>query len=68
MHFLLIDPQHIVITLTIILVFFGVLLVLGIRKSYKLKKEDEELHKISEKLSKEDKKTYEDFTDGHMYQ
>ncbi|WP_239970636.1 hypothetical protein [Confluentibacter citreus] len=44
------------------------LLILGVRKSYKLKKENERLDKISEKLAKEEEEKYNDFTDGHMYQ
>ena len=64
---LLIEQIQIVTALIIVVAFFAVLLILGIRKSYKLKKENERLDEISEKLSKEEKK-YTDFTDGHMYQ
>ncbi len=64
---LLISQSDIVTILIIVLVFFGILLLLGIRKSYKLKKENERLDKLSNDLAnKEDK--YEDFTEGHMYQ
>lgn len=68
MHFLFIDYENLVIMLSIVLGFFAILLILGIRKSYMLKKENEKLDKLSEKLAKENENTYEDFTDGHMYQ
>lgn len=64
---LLLEQIQIVTVLIIVVVFFAILLILGIRKSYKLKKENEKLDEISEKLAKEEKK-YTDFTDGHMYQ
>lgn len=48
-------------------VFFGVLLLLGIRKSYKLKKENERLDAINRKIAEEKEKPYQDFTEGHMY-
>lgn len=59
--------QQIVIVLIIVLVILAILLIIGIRKSYKLKKENERLDKMSENLAKEDDE-YEDFTNGHMYQ
>lgn len=60
--------QEIIIVLSIALVIFAVLLIVGIRKSYKLKKENERLFKISEKLTEPREENYKDFTDGHMYQ
>ncbi|MFI0428998.1 hypothetical protein [Mariniflexile sp. HMF6888] len=63
---LAISQSDIVTILIIVVVFFSILLVLGIRKSYKLKKENERLDKISEEMAKEEE-TYKDFTDGHMY-
>ncbi|WP_262891565.1 hypothetical protein [Aestuariibaculum sediminum] len=39
---------------------------MGIRKSYKLKKENERLDKISEEMARKEEK-YKDFTEGHMY-
>lgn len=60
--------QEIVIVLSTTLIIFAVLLVMGIRKSYKLKKENERLFKMSEKLTENRVETYKDFTDGHMYQ
>lgn len=68
MYFLFIDYENLVIMLGLVFGFFAVLLILGIRKSYMLKKENEKLDMLSEKLAKEKDSTYEDFTDGHMYQ
>jgi len=65
-QFLLIDDKQIVTVLSIVVVFFAIILILGIRKSYKLKKENEQLDKISEELAKQEEK-YKDFTEGHMY-
>lgn len=62
----LISQKDIVTILIIVVAFFSLLLILGIRKSYKLKKENEQLDKISEELAKQEEK-YKDFTDGHMY-
>lgn len=63
---LAISQSDIVTILIIVVVFFSILLILGIRKSYKLKKENERLDKISEEMAKQEE-TYKDFTDGHMY-
>ncbi|GAA4969952.1 hypothetical protein GCM10023315_19650 [Algibacter aquimarinus] len=63
----LIEQSDIVTMLTIVVVFFAVLLLLGIRKSYKLKKENERLDAINKKIAEEEEKPYQDFTDGHMY-
>jgi hypothetical protein len=65
-RFLLIEQSDIVTVLIIVVIFFSVLLLLGIRKSYKLKKENERLDKISEEMAKQEEK-YTDFTEGHMY-
>jgi Na+/melibiose symporter-like transporter len=62
----LIEQSDIVIILVIVVAFFSILLLLGIRKSYKLKKENERLDKISEEIAKK-KEEYKDFTEGHMY-
>jgi hypothetical protein len=62
----LITQTEIVIVLSVVVGFFLVLLILGVRKSYLLKKENERLDKISEQMSKE-KEEYKDFTEGHMY-
>ncbi|MBD0824552.1 hypothetical protein ICJ85_11040 [Aestuariibaculum marinum] len=63
---LLLSQIDIVTVLVIVVVFFSILLVLGIRKSYKLKKENERLDKISEEMARKEEK-YRDFTEGHMY-
>jgi hypothetical protein len=63
---LAISQSDIVTILIIVVVFFSILLILGIRKSYKLKKENERLDKISEEMAKQEEE-YKDFTDGHMY-
>lgn len=68
MSFLFLDYNDLIVILTPILVVFGILLFLGIRKSYKLKKENEKLAELSEKLTQDNDESYEDFTDGHMYQ
>ena len=65
-RFLLIEQSDIVTVLIIVVIFFSILLLLGIRKSYKLKKENERLDKISEEMAKQEE-SYKDFTDGHMY-
>ncbi|MBP0902537.1 hypothetical protein ACFSKN_02815 [Mariniflexile gromovii] len=64
--FLSINQSDIVVVLSIVVVFFLILLILGVRKSYKLKKENERLDKISEEMARQEEK-YKDFTDGHMY-
>ena len=59
----LVESSNIVTVLIITVCIFLVLLILGVRKSYKLKGENERLSKKSE--SKAD--DYEDFTEGHLY-
>jgi len=61
----LITQSQIVVALVIIVIFFGVILILGVRKSYLLRKENEQLEKMNTSI-KEDE-DYKDFTDGHMY-
>ena len=63
----LISQSDIVTILIVVVVFFSVLLLLGIRKSYKLKKENERLNNIKD-LEIDDNKPYQDFTEGHMYE
>ncbi|WP_136481172.1 hypothetical protein [Cognatitamlana onchidii] len=60
------NQSYIVNVLIVVVIFFSILLILGIRKSYKLKKENERLNKISEDLANK-KEEYTDFTEGHMY-
>ena len=47
--------------------FFAILLLLGLRKSYKLKKENERLEAMNNKIAEEEDKPYRDFTEGHIY-
>ena len=61
----LISQQTIVTILIVVVVFFSILLILGVRKSYLLKKENERLDKISEDIAKQ-VEIYKDFTEGHM--
>ena len=64
----LVNQSTIVNLLIVVVVFFGILLLLGIRKSYKLKKENDRLDAINKKIAVQDKdKPYRDFTEGHMY-
>ena len=57
----------IVTILMITVAFFLILLILGVRKSYKLKAENERLSKKSNTSSTEDNENYKDFTEGHLY-
>ena len=61
------NQSDIVTALIVVVVFFSILLILGVRKSYKLKKENERLNSMNTKISDEDEKIYKDFTEGHMY-
>ncbi|WP_303317772.1 hypothetical protein Q4Q34_17825 [Flavivirga abyssicola] len=62
----LINQSDIVTVLIIVVVIFSILLILGVRKSYKLKKENEKLNSMDTKMPDEEE-TYKDFTEGHMY-
>lgn len=63
----LIEQSQIVTILTIVVIFFSILLILGVRKSYLLKKENKKLDEIGKLHAEEKEKAYKDFTDGHMY-
>lgn len=63
----LLEQADIVTVLSIVVVIFLVLLILGVRKSYKLKKENERLNSMNTTIEDDDEKPYKDFTDGHMY-
>jgi len=63
----LISQSNIVTSLIVVTIFFAILLLLGVRKSYKLKKENERLNAMDAEISEEKNKSYKDFTDGHMY-
>ncbi len=65
--FSLIEQINIVAILIITGFIFLVLLLLGVRKSFKLKAENERLSKSTNLQSKEDNKVYKDFTEGHLY-
>lgn len=64
---ILISQSQIVTVLSVVVVFFLVLLILGVRKSYILKKENDQLAESGSLQSDDDNKTYEDFRDGHLY-
>jgi hypothetical protein len=64
---ILISQSQIVTILSIVVVFFLILLILGIRKSYILKKENDQLANTGILDSDDDNKTYRDFRDGHLY-
>ncbi|TYA59119.1 hypothetical protein [Formosa maritima] len=66
-YILLIEQKSIVTALSISVVFFLILLILGLRKSYKLRQENEELSKAGSLDVDEEKKAYRDFTESHMY-
>ena len=63
----LINQPDIVTVLIVVVILFGILLILGVRKSYKLKKENERLNSMNTSFSEEDEEKYKDFTEGHMY-
>lgn len=64
---LLISQSQIVTILSVVVVFFLILLILGVRKSYILKKENDKLAESGSLQSDDDNKTYKDFRDGHLY-
>lgn len=66
-NFFLIEQLSIVTMLIITVSVFLILLVLGVRKSYKLKAENERLSKKSTTNSDDVNKVYKDFTEGHLY-
>lgn len=61
----LVEQKSIITVLIVTAVFFLILLILGVRKSYKLKAENERLSKSQEHY--DEKKPYKDFTEGHLY-
>ncbi len=64
---LIISQSQIVTVLSIVVVFFLILLILGVRKSYILKKENDKLSEIKTSQNDEEEKVYKDFREGHMY-
>ncbi|WP_109681632.1 hypothetical protein [Xanthomarina spongicola] len=63
----LIEQSSIVTALSISVIFFLVLLILGLRKSYILRKESDKLSETFTIDTEDEKKVYKDFTEGHMY-
>lgn len=63
----LIEQSSIVTALAISVIFFLILLILGLRKSYKLRKESEKLSQSFTPDSEEETKIYKDFTESHLY-
>ena len=63
----LIEQVNIVTGLIIVVAFFLILLILGIRKSYKLRAENDRLSDTKEHEIDEKNKEYKDFTEGHLY-
>ncbi|GAB1857990.1 hypothetical protein MHTCC0001_28270 [Flavobacteriaceae bacterium MHTCC 0001] len=64
---ILINQSQIVTILSIVVVFFLVLLILGVRKSYILQRENDKLSELNTLQSDDDNKLYKDFRDGHLY-
>ncbi len=65
--FSLIEQINILAIFTITGLIFLVLLLLGVRKYFKLKAETERLIKSTNLQSEDDNKVYKDFTEGHLY-
>jgi hypothetical protein len=63
----LIEQLDIVTVLGIVVAFFLILLIVGVRKTFKLKAENERLNNINPLQSDDDNKSYKDFTEGHLY-
>ena len=63
----LIEQTSIVAILSITVAFFLILLLLGVRKSYKLKAENDRLSNIKELEESDEDKEYKDFTESHLY-
>ena len=59
------EQKSLVSVLIVTAIFFLILLILGVRKSYKLKAENEYLSKNQRRYN--NKKPYKDFTEGHLY-
>ena len=65
----LVNQSDVAIVLIITVISFGILLVYGVYKSHKLKKENERLEAMSYKANDIDNedKPYRDFTESHSY-
>ena len=66
---LLISEFNMLNVLIIVGIFFLILIILGIRKTYKLNKENKRLNDLHLKQLEKDKENegYHDFTEGHLY-
>lgn len=67
LFFYLLTRQSQIVTIFIIVVFFSVLIILGLKTSYQLKKENNKLVKIGRSYAKDEKQAYKDFTDQYIY-
>jgi len=65
--FSLIEQINILTIFTITGLIFLVLMLLGVRKYFKLKAETKQLSKSTNLQSEDDNKVYKDFTEGHLY-
>ena len=65
----LLEQISIVTFLLVTVVFFLILLILGVLKSFKLKAENERLSKTNSPTptTEGDNKVYKDFREGHLY-
>jgi len=63
----LIAQSNIVSILAITSLVFLVLLILGVRKSFKLRAQNRRISRPTYMNSAEDRKVYKDFKDGHLY-
>lgn len=63
---ILLQQKDIVIVLSITVMVFLILLILGIRKTHKLNEENQRLADLNPLDSTEDD-SYKDFTEGHLY-
>ncbi len=62
----ILEESSVVTILSVTVTFFLILLILGIKKSFKLKEENERLSRTG-LSTEEDNKVYRDFREGHLY-
>lgn len=62
----ILEESSVVTILSVTVTFFLILLILGIKKSFKLRAENERLSRTGFS-SEEDNKVYRDFREGHLY-
>ncbi|NND52455.1 MAG: hypothetical protein HKN54_08610 [Flavobacteriaceae bacterium] len=63
----LIEQINVITILLVTVIFFLILLILGIMKSFKLKAENERLSESKRMSTEEKNKVYRDFREGHLY-